>query len=161
MDLIYLGKIVNTHGLKGEIRIISNFKYKKDVFQINNAIYINNNKYIINSYRYHKIYDMITLQNVNNIEAAEVLKGLDIYIKREDYIFDGFLNEDIIGLNVYDDDKYKGKVIEILETSKNELFVIDGIKKHMVPNIPEFIKKVDLENKKIYIEYIRGLDNED
>lgn len=161
MNLIYLGKIVNTHGLKGEIRIISDFKYKGDVFKINNIVYINNSKYIIKSYRFHKVYDMITLQDINNIEEAEMLKGLDIYINREDYVFDGFLYEDIINLDVYDDNKYKGKVVDILKTTNNDLLVIDGLKKHMVPNIPQFVKKVDLDNKKIYIEYIRGLDNED
>lgn len=161
MDLICIGKIVNTHGLKGEIRIISNFKYKLDVFKNNNIVYIDNSKYIIKSYRYHKIYDMITLENVESIEQAENLKGLNIYINREDYKFDGYLNEDIIGLDVYDKGTYKGKVIDILKTINNDLLVIDGIKKHMVPNIPEFIKEIDLKNKKINIEYIRGLDNED
>ena len=160
MDLINIGKIVNTHGLKGEIRIISDFKYKKDVFKTNNIVYINNEKYIIKSYRFHKIYDMITLDSINTIEQAEELKGLNVYINRNDYKFDGYLNEDLIGLEVYDKDIFKGKVIDIVKTVTNDLLVIEGNKKHMVPNIPEFIKDVDLENNKIYIEYIRGLDNE-
>ena len=161
MDLIYIGKIVNTHGLKGEVRIISDFKYKKDVYKTNNTIYINNTKYVIKSYRYHKIYDMIVFEGVDSIETAEELKGLNIYINRTDYKFDGYLNEDLIGLDVYDNKIYKGKVVDILKTSNNDLLVIDGIKRHMVPNISNFIKEVDLINKKIYIEYIRGLDNED
>ena len=161
MDLINIGKIVNTHGLKGEIRIISDFKYKKDVFKTNNIVYINNEKYIIKSYRFHKIYDMIILDSINTIEQAEELKGLNVYINRNDYKFDGYLNEDLIGLEVYDKDIFKGKVIDIVKTVTNDLLVIEGNKKHMVPNIPEFIKVVDLENNKIYIEYIRGLDNED
>ena len=160
MDLINIGKIVNTHGLKGEIRIISDFKYKKDVFKTNNIVYINNEKYIIKSYRFHKIYDMIILDSINTIEQAEELKGLNVYIDRTDYKFDGYLNEDLIGLEVYDKDIFKGKVIDIVKTVTNDLLVIEGNKKHMVPNIPEFIKDVDLENNKIYIEYIRGLDNE-
>lgn len=161
MNLINIGKIVNTHGLKGEIRIISDFKYKKDVFKINNIVYINNQKYIIKSYRFHKIYDMITLNDITSIEQAENFKGLNIYINRDDYKFNGYLNEDLLGLDVYNEDIYKGKIIDILKTSTNDLLVIDGKKSHMVPNIPEFVKKVDLNNKKIYIEYIRGLDNED
>ena len=161
MDLIYIGKIVNTHGLKGEIKIISDFKYKLDVFKNNNVIYINNNKHTIKSYRYHKIYDMITLENVESIEQAEEIKGLNIYINKSDYKFNGYLNEELIGLDVYDKEKYKGKVVDILKTPTNDLFVIDGVKKHMVPNIPKFIKEIDLKNKKINIEYIRGLDNED
>lgn len=161
MNFVYLGKIVNTHGLKGEIRIISDFKYKKDVFKTNNIVYINNNKYVIRSYRYHKIYDMITIDGINTIDEAESLKGLKIYINKEDYKFNGYLNEEIIGLDVYDSETYKGKVIDILNTPSNDLLVIDGIKRHMVPNIDEFVSKVDLDKKRIYIKYIRGLDNED
>ena len=160
MNLIYLGKTVNTHGLKGEIRIISDFKFSIMRNRILFMLYVNDNKYIIKSYRRHKIYDMITLENINTIEQAEKLKGFNIYIDRSDYRFNGFLNEDIIGLDVYDKDIYKGKVTDILKTATNDLLVIDGIKKHMVPNISEFVKEVDLKNKKIYIEYIRGLDDE-
>lgn len=161
MELINIGKIVNTHGLKGEIRIISDFKYKKDVFKKDNIVYIDNTKYIIRSYRFHKIYDMITLDSISTIEDAENLKGLNIYINKLDYQFDGYLNEDLIGLEVYDKEIFKGKIVDIVKTVSNDLLVIDGIKKHMVPNIPIFVKEVDLKNKKIYIEYIRGLDNED
>ena len=161
MDKIYLGKVVNTHGLKGEIRVISDFKYKNEVFNINNIVYINDIKYIIKSYRQHKIYDMLILDRINSIEEAENIKGLNIYIDRNDYKFSGILSEDIIGLDVYDNDIYKGKVIEILKNDKYEILVIDGIKRHMVPNIPEFIKKIDLNKRIINIEYIRGLDNED
>ena len=159
MNKIFLGKIVNTHGLKGEIRIISSFKYKDDVFKVNNKVYINDLLYVIKSYRIHKIYDMITLVGIDNIEGATELKGLDIYIDRNDYNF-GILNEDLIGLSVYDKDVYKGKVIDILKTNKYEILVVDGVKRHLVPNIEEFVKSVDLDKKIINIEYIRGLDNE-
>ena len=54
MDKICVGKFVNTHGLKGEIRIISDFEYKNDVFKPDNKIYINDQLFIIDSYRKHK-----------------------------------------------------------------------------------------------------------
>ena len=160
-NLIYIGKIVNTHGLKGEIRIISDFKFKSDVFKTNNIVYIDNKKYVIKSYRQHKQYDMVTLDGVETIDLAENFKGLNIYIDRNDYSFDGYLKEDIINLDVYDNSIYKGKVVDVLRSNKYELLVIDGIKRHLVPNIPEFVKNIDLNNKRINIEYIRGLDNED
>ena len=160
MNLVYIGKLVNTHGLKGEVKIISDFKYKTDIFKKNNEIIIDNNSYIINSYRHHKIFDMVTLSNINSIEEAEKLKGLNVYINKNNYKFDGYLDSDLIGLDVYDDGKYKGKVVDIFKTVKTDLLVIDGIKRHMVPNIPEFIKNVDLDKKQIEIKYIEGLDNE-
>ena len=158
--LVYLGKIVNTHGIKGELRIISDFKYKDTVFKINNKIYIDNKEYIIKSYRHHKMYDMVTLEGINDIDSALKLKGEYVYISREDYKFDGYLNEDLIGLDVYDKDIYKGKIVDIVKSKKYDLLVIDGIKRHMVPNIKEFIENVDLDKKQINIKYIRGLDNE-
>ena len=72
MELIKIGKIVNTHGIKGEIRIISDFKYKKDVFKVGNILYVDDDKLEINSYRVHKNFDMVTFNGINDIN--EVLK---------------------------------------------------------------------------------------
>lgn len=160
MDLIYIGKLVNTHGLKGEVKIISDFKYKDQVFKENNSIYINNTIYKIKSYRHHKIFDMLVLDGVN-FDAAINLKGSEVYIERSDYNFNGYITADLIGLSVYDGDIYKGKVVDILKTINYELLVIDGIKKHFIPSISEFVKEVDLKNKIIKVDYIKGLDYED
>jgi len=161
MDLIYIGKLVNTHGIKGEVKIISDFKFKNDVFNINNQIYINNQKYIIKSYRRHKIYDMVTLNDFKSIDDVINLKGMDVYIDKNDYKFNGYLNEDLMGLDVYDNDEYKGKVIGIEKSNIYDLLVIDGKRRHLVPNIPEFVKNIDIDKKIINIKYIRGLDLED
>lgn len=160
MDLINIGKLVNTHGLKGEVRILSTFKYKDKVFKINNKIYINNNLYIIKSYRPHKNFDMVTLDKIENIDDALKLKGYNVYVNRSDYDF-GILNSDLIGLDVYDNETYKGKIVDVIELHTSEVIVVDGIKRHMVPLNENFVKNIDMNNKKIYINYIKGLDNED
>ena len=61
MDYIYIGDIVNTHGLKGEVRIISEFKFKASVFKIGMNFYIgkDKNKEVVSSYRTHKTFDMV------------------------------------------------------------------------------------------------------
>lgn len=156
----YLGKLVNTHGLKGEVRIISDFKYKDVVFKEGNTLYINDTSYEIKSYRTHKNYDMVKLVGITNIEKAESLKGSLVYIDKNDYDFPGVLDSDLIGLNVYDKSKYKGKVVDIEKTRLYTVLVVDGVKRHLIPNIDKFIKEIDLDNKKIYINYIKGLDNE-
>lgn len=160
MNLIYIGKLVNTHGIKGEVRIISNFKYKDIIFKKDNIVYINNIEYKILSYRVHKMYDMLMLENINSIDDALKLKGHNVYVDRDKYDL-GILNEDLIGLNVYDNDICKGKIVDILEGVKYDILVVDGGNRHLIPNIPEFIKSIDLDNKKIYINYIKGLENED
>ena len=75
-DFIFIGNIVNTHGIKGELRIISDFKYKDRVFLNNRRIYIGEEhiEEVINTYRRHKIFDMVTLKGYDNIN--QVLKYL-------------------------------------------------------------------------------------
>lgn len=160
MNYIYLGKIVNTHGIKGELRILSNFKYKDVAFKKGMKIYIGSNKEeeIIETYRVHKNYDMVTL-GYTNINDVLKYKGQDVYLNKED-IKDLKVDEDYIGLSVYTD-KYVGKITEILK-GKDDIFVImNGDKKYMVPNVECFIKSVDFDNKKIYINNIKGLIDED
>ena len=54
-----------------------------------------------------------------------------------------------------------GKVVDIMKTNAHDLLVIQNKKKHMVPNIDQFVKNVDLANKRIEIAYIKGLTDED
>ena len=160
---IKIGKLVNTHGIKGEVRIISDFKYKEQVFKINNNLYIGKNKekLTINSYRKHKIFDMVTFININNINDVLVYKGEDVFIKKDEIKIDGYLDEELINLEAYSNNKYIGKITGILKGIKNDNLIIENNKiRNLVPNIQEFIEKVDLENKKIYIKEIEGLLNE-
>jgi tRNA G18 (ribose-2'-O)-methylase SpoU len=85
MKYVLIGKIVNTHGLKGEVRILSSFKYKDRVFKPDMNIYIGKNKIneVINSYRHHKIFEMITMNGYNNIKNEDIPEKMGIVIGNE------------------------------------------------------------------------------
>lgn len=160
MRLVYLGKFANTHGLKGEIRIISDFEFKESVFKVGNSIYIDNNKYIISSYRKHKNYDMVMLEGINSINDIEIYKGYNVYIDFDEYNFK-YVYSDLIGMNVYMDNKYKGKVIEILKSKLYPILKVENNGNFLVPYTDVFVKKIDLDNKNIIINSIKGLLDED
>lgn len=160
---IYIGDIVSTHGIKGEIRVISNFKYKKEIFKKGTFIYIGKNKekHEIITYRYHKIYDMFTLTDINDINEAVLYKNEPMYINSNEVIVDGYFDEQLIGLDVYVNETCVGKITSI-ETTKlyNLLVVTKNNIRNLVPNIKEFVEKVDLKNNKIYIKEMEGLFDE-
>lgn len=164
MDYLYLGDIVNTHGIKGEVRIISDFKYKEDVFKIGNYLYVGpyKDKLEITSYRVHKNYDMVTFKDINDINEVLKYKGKKVYIIREEHKFSGILDEDVIGLTAYVDDKKIGIVDDIMKSHAHPILdIVNDDNKHIfVPFIDEFVLDVDLENKKIYLEVIEGMLNE-
>lgn len=163
MEYIYIGDIVNTHGLKGELRIISDFKYKNEVFKPGFNIYVGRQKekLEIKTYRQHKNYDMVTLVDVNGIEEAIAYKGDSVYINRQSLTIDGYFDEDLIGLKAYTDDNFIGEVNDLLKNKANDILVIvNGDKKYLVPNIPEFISNVDLSKSRVDINNIKGLFDE-
>lgn len=164
MNYLYLGDIVNTHGIKGEVRILSDFKYKLDVFKVGNYLYVGpyKDKLEITSYRVHKNYDMVTFKGINDINDVLKYKSKKVYIIREEYNFEGILDEDVLGLTVYAKDKKIGVVDDIMKSHAHKILdIVNENNKHIfVPFIDEFILDIDLDNKKIYIEEIKGLLNE-
>lgn len=161
MTLIKIGKIVNTHGIKGELRLLSKFPYKDKVFIKDMIIYINkDNKEAINTYRRHKNFDMITLKGYTNINEVLKYKGKTAYIDSNDIKLDEnkYLDEEIIGLTVIYENCEKGTVYNIERYDKTSLLVIrNEDKEYLLPYNNNIIKKIDIYNKKIYINEIKGL----
>lgn len=147
MKYIYVGKIVNTHGIKGELRILSDSKYKNEIFKINNYLYIDDKEYQIKTYRQHKNYDMVTLDDLDNINKVLHLKNKKVYTLRT-YIKE-ILPEDLIGYEIIYEGKKEGKVISITKNKIQDILVIDNKKK--VIFIKEIIKNIDNEKKEITV----------
>lgn len=160
MELIKIGKIVNTHGIKGELRLLSKFPYKDKVFIKGMNIYIDKKaNEVISTYRKHKNFDMITMEGYSNINEVLKYKGKYVYVNKEDIKLDNnYLDEDIIGLNTYVNEDYKGIVSNIERYEKTVLLVIkNDDKEYLVPY--DLIDNIDINNKKIFIKDIEGLFN--
>ena len=161
MKYTLIGKLVNTHGLKGEVRILSDFKYKDKVFIPGMKIYIGKDKVCetINSYRHHKIFEMITMAGYNDINEVLKYKGDYVFVNKEDIKLSDneYLDEDIIGLNVYVDDRYLGKVRKIENHNGNEILVLDSEKGYLIPYNFDIILSINLLEKEIKVRDIPGL----
>lgn len=163
MEYIYIGKIVNTHGIKGELRIISDFEYKERVFKKGFNLYIGQNKIKeeISTYRHHKEFEMVTFNEYNNIN--QVLKYLkeNVYILKKDLNLgeEEYLEKELIGFDVVENDEIVGKIINIEKTSPtNKIMEINYKgKRVLLPYHKDFILKLDLQNKKIEVKLIEGM----
>lgn len=161
-EFTYVGKIVNTHGLKGEVRILSDFEKKDKVFIPGMTIYIGRKKEkeIINTYRHHKVFEMITMKGYSDINEIIRYKGLYVYVKKEDLNLNDneYLDSDLISLNVYVDNNNIGIITDIRDSGHNKFLVIKTDEKEVfVPMQDEFIKEVNLKDKKIVIKPIKGM----
>ena len=150
--MIYIGKYVNTHGIKGEIRIKSDFKYKDKIFFVGNTLIIDNQEFVINSYRRHKEYDMITLKGITNINQIIDLKGSKVFVFNISLDDGEYLDSTLIGFKVYMNNIYKGDVLDIkyLNNSKKILVVNNKY-------VPFELVNVNLDKKRIDVMEVDGL----
>lgn len=163
--MLKIGKIVNTHGIKGELRVLSNSDFIDVRFKPNAKIYIDNNEYIIEDGYLHKNFVIIKLLGFDNINDVVKFKNKDIYgdILDQDVLEeDEYFNQDLEGCSVYNqDNQLRGEVIEVMIGGIYNMLRIKGDNtKGIVPFNNQFIKNVDIDNKKIVINEIKGLIDE-
>jgi len=160
MDLIKIGKIVNTHGIKGEIRILSSFPFKDKVFKINNYLIVDDKKYKIMSYRVHKNFDMVTFEGYNDINDVLFLMKKDVYVCKDDLILDDnqVLDEDLINYTVLTNDGRSGTIKEIFYASEtNKILRIMLDEEVLIPYYSPMVLDINKKDKTITIQVIKGL----
>ena len=161
-----IGQIVNTFGIKGEVKIAP-FTDDINRFDDLKKVYVRTKKdlkiYKVENARYHKNMVLLKLESINNPEDAEMLRNAFLEVDREDAVplKEGtYFIADLIGLDVYTDDgKLLGKVDDIYNTGANDIYVVkDELGKQiLLPGIKDVIKEVDLESEKIIVHLIPGL----
>lgn len=157
-EYIYIGKIVNTHALKGEVRVISNFEYKDQVFKVNNTIFIGKEKHeeIINTYRKHKEYDMITFVNKNKIEDVIKYKSENVYVLKSSITLNenDIFKDELIGMKVIFNNKEIGVIEDFRSDNGNKLIYVSN---KYLPFNNNFIESIDKNNNRVYYKNIENL----
>lgn len=158
MEYVCIGKLVNTHGIKGEVKLLSNFEYKDKAFIVGMNFYIGEDKekVTVNSYRHHKVFDMVTFKEYNYINDVLKFKNKLVYVLKPDLALDNnsILDRDYIGMNAYYEGVLIGKVNDIIDNNGYKLMLI-GTK--FVPFNKEFISSVSVTKNELILKNVEGL----
>ncbi|MDO4861806.1 MAG: ribosome maturation factor RimM [Eubacteriales bacterium] len=153
------GRIVNTHGVTGEVKI-EVWLDSPAFFKTFKRLFINGAEKRILSAREHKQFIIARLEGVEDINAAMALKGKTVEILRADArMKDGeFFVQDILGFTVVDEDGHTvGKLVDAFETPASMLYVVRGESEHLIPAVREFILGIDAEREQIRVHLIEGM----
>lgn len=167
-EYLEIGQIVNTHGLKGHLKVVP-FTDDINRFKELKNIYINfKNELIectIQEVKFIKNLVMLKLENIDDINDAEKYKGCYLKINRKDakkLDKNTYFIADLIGLDVYDMQNNKiGILDDIFPTGSNDVYVVnleDG-KQILLPAISKVIKEIDIEQRKIIVDISQGVKN--
>ena len=152
-ELVCIGKVINFFGIKGELKVLTNFDKKELVYKVGMPIKIKEEDLTITSIRVHKNYYLIRVNDINDINKITKYIGYNIYVKKEDIILeeDDYLLEELIGATVIEGNKNIGKVTEIYTSNYNNYVnVLYNKKSFLIPIIKEYIIKFDRDKKILY-----------
>ena len=160
-DKFEVGKIVNTFGIKGEVKVAL---YTEDInnFKNNSKVYVNGKEMQVENSRLQKNMLILKLKGIDNMNDAENLRGSIIKVDRSknDLPEGTYYIADLIGLDAYTEDgNLFGKVTDIYNTGANDIYTVktqDG-KEVLLPAIKDVIKQVDIQNQKIIVHILKGL----
>ena len=172
MNYFNVGKIVNTQGLQGELRVLSVTDFSEERFKKGSklSIFDDKNQFVmeveIASHRKQKIFDIVKFKGLYHINDVEKYKGCSLKVAEEDLADledDEFYFHEIIGLDVYEGDHLIGQIKEILQPGANDVWVVarKGKRDLLLPYIPPVILKVDIPNGRVEVDIMEGLDDED
>ena len=161
MDWIPVGRVIRTHGLKGELKF---FPADQDdlVVQNDQQIRLGETTFKIKSVRGVKSPFIVKFEGVDSIEAAQSLSGQEVLVAKEDFesLPEGeYYRFEIEGLKAFDDTgKYYGVIEEIIATGSNDVYVVRGDgKEWLVPMIDSVVQNIDLEEGKLIFHCVEGL----
>jgi len=160
MDLIRIGKIVNTQGLKGDVRIYPDTDYVER-FEELDYVYVEgiDEKFVIEKVRYKKNLAIVKFKGYDHINDIEKYKNRVVYTEKLD-LEDRVYVEDIIGLKIVDHKKGEIGILEdVLQNPAHDLYLVktkDG-KEVLIPVVDEFVSEIDLEEGIIHVTLIEGL----
>ena len=166
MEYMKIGRILNTRGIKGELKIKSFTDFQDDRYKKGNKIYIYfQDEYLEFEVKKHykfKSLDLLLLKDYEDINLVEKYKGFDIYVdsNSQTTLFeDEYHLSEILGLKVYQNNKELGKVVDVKTYPQGDyLDILTNLNKHsLIPFRDEFVINVNIEKKFIEIVEMEGL----
>ena len=165
--LISIGKILNFHGIHGEVKVGYSLGKEKQIQEIKALFAVKDSEKIlltVEKIRFHKNVALIKFKEFNSINDVISFKGAFLKASKEEsanYLEDNeFYIDDLVGLKAYDGDgNLIGDIAGILNIKEEDLLSIktpEG-KEYLVPFVKELVPEINMKEKKVLINKIPGL----
>ncbi|UFJ43234.1 ribosome maturation factor RimM [Brevibacillus humidisoli] len=163
-----VGKLVNTQGLRGEVRVISTTDFPQERFKTGSQLYLFHPTLreplllTVASWRQHKGFELLKFAGYDSINDVEKFKGGELKISEDDLMEleeDEYYIHQLVGCEVVTDEgEVLGKIVDVLQPGANDVWVVRGERGEIyLPYIDECIKQVDVENKRVVCHLMEGL----
>ena len=156
LQFLEAGQIVTTHGVRGEMKVLP-WADGPDFLLDFNRVRIDGKEYKVESCRVQKSCNLLKLQGIDTMEAAQAMHNKTIEIYREDTDPDVIFAAELIGVDVFQDDVQIGKLIDVLDYPGNKVYVVKGEREYMIPAVKAFVLNTDVNNNRMQVKLIEGM----
>ena len=157
MKLPYIeaGEIVTTHGVRGEVKVLSWLDSPEIRCRISGR------EYVMDSVRVQKTCNLVKLRGVDTMEDAQKLRGKTMELYREDISDELIFASELVDVEVYADGACIGKIKEVLDYPGNSVYVVQGEREYLIPAVKEFILSTDLEKNQMQVKLLKGMASDE
>ena len=159
LPFIEAGEIVNTHGVRGEIKMLPWLDSPEDMRGFTRCR-IGGKDYAITACRVQNTCDLLKLEGVDTMEAAQALRGKTVTLYREDMDEDVIFAGDLIGMEVFSQGEKIGELTQVLDYPGNQVYVVKGEREYMLPAVKEFILSTDLDGNRMEVKLLEGMETD-
>ncbi len=158
MKLEYLqaGEIVTCHGIRGEVKVLP-WSDGPDFLLDFKRVRIGGKDYKVESCRVQKTCNLLKLQGIETMEAAQALRGETVEIYRCDAPDDLIFAAELLDMDVVSDGKNIGKITDVLDYPGNKVYVVKGAHSYMIPAVRAFVLSTDLDANLMEVKLIEGM----
>lgn len=162
MKLPYIeaGEIVTTHGVRGEVKILSWLDSPEMLCEFDRCR-IEGKEYVMDSVRVQKTCNLVKLRGVDTMEDAQKLRGKTMELYREDISDELIFASELVDVEVYADGACIGKIKEVLDYPGNSVYVVQGEREYLIPAVKEFILSTDLERNQMQVKLLKGMASDE
>ena len=156
LQFVEAGEIVTTHGVRGEVKVLP-WVDSPEVLCEFDRCRIDGKEYVMESVRVQKTCNLVKLQGIDTMEAAQAMRGKTLELYREDIDDEVIFAAELIGVEVFCEEENIGKIVNVLDYPGNSVYVVKGQYEYMIPAVQEFIEELKPENGCIKVRLIEGM----
>lgn len=162
MKLPYIeaGEIVTTHGVRGEVKVLSWLDSPEMLCEFDRCR-IEGREYVMDTVRVQKTCNLVKLRGVDTMEDAQKLRGKTMELYREDISDELIFAAELVDVEVYADGTCIGKIKEVLDYPGNSVYVVQGEREYLIPAVKEFILSTDLEKNQMRVKLLKGMASDE
>ena len=160
LEFVKAGEIVTTHGVRGEVKVLP-WVDSPEVLCEFDRCRIGGVEYTIESCRIQKTCNLVKLSCIDTMEAAQAMRGKVIELYREDIDDEVIFADELMGMEVFCEEKNIGKIVDVLDYPGNMVYVVRGEYEYMIPAVKAYVLNTDMENNRMQVKLIEGMRSDE